>query len=373
MKILHVINVRWYNACAWYAVELAKIQEEQGDICLVLCLPDSPPLREAQKLGLQTCALPLNAKNPLDSLRLLPQLQKLLRNFQPDIVNCHRGEAFLLFAYLRRFFPFALVRTRGDQRLPKNSFFNRYLYKNCTDAHIATQSRMANHLVENMGIAPEQVFTVVGGMTARRFYPNPAMYAAMRTQHNLTKQDFLFALIGRLDTVKGHKETLAAFSMLKNQYKGSLRPRLLCMGVDSFFNQTDLHTWVQEAGLAKEDVFCFGRVEKPENFMHMADLGLIASLGSEAVARVALEFLACTIPFISSSVGVMQDLLPEECLFAPGDVSAMAALMEQAMDPARYATLREICESRAPLFTAPCFYSQTKSVYTKAHLHKKPS
>ncbi len=371
MKILHVINVRWYNACAWYAVELAKIQEDQGDTCLVLGLPDSPPLREAQKLGLQTHALPLNSKNPLDSVRLVPQLKALLKDFQPDIVNCHRGESFLLFAYLRRHFPFALVRTRGDQRLPKNSFFNRYLYTNCTDAHIATQSRMASYFVDSMGIVPEQVCTIAGGISATRFCPDPAIYAHTRAQYGLAEQDFLFALIGRLDTVKGHKETLAAFHTLKSQYTGPLHPRLLCMGVDSAFTQADLAFWIREAGLTKEDVLCLGRVDKPEDYIRMADLGLIASLGSEAVARVALEFLACTIPFISSSVGVMPDLLPEECLFAPGDVPAMAALMAQSMEPAHYVSLREICVSRAPLFTAPVFYSQTKSAYTHACLHKK--
>ncbi len=375
MKILHIINVRWYNACAWYAVELASIQQEEGHTCLILALPDSPPLYEAEKLGLQTAVLPLNEKNPVDFLRLIPKLKSILATFQPDIVNCHRGEAFLLFAYLRRFFPFALVRTRGDQRLPKNSALNRFLYKNCTDAHITTQSRMARHLTDVMGLPADCVHTIVGGIGGRagkrnRFFPSPQTRASMRAQYGLTDQDFLFALIGRLDTVKGHRETLAAFRLLLDQYTGPLRPRLLCMGVESAFTQADLNSWITEAGLSPECVLCIGRVEKPEDCLQMVDLGIIASLGSEAVARVALEFLACTIPFISSSVGVMPDLLPVECRFPPGDVPAMADCMACALEAEVYAGFKQICVKRAAEFTAPVFYSRTMEAYTAASIHK---
>jgi glycosyltransferase involved in cell wall biosynthesis len=56
------------------------------------------------------------------------------------------------------------------------------------------------------------------------------------------------------------------------------------------------------------------------------DLGLVASLWSEAIARAALEIMSCRRPLISSRVGVMPDLLSDNALFPPGDIRAMADL-----------------------------------------------
>ena len=54
------------------------------------------------------------------------------------------------------------------------------------------------------------------------------------------------------------------------------------------------------------------------------DVGVVASLWSETIARAALEIMACGRPLVSTSVGVMPDLLPASALVAPGDVDALA-------------------------------------------------
>ena len=67
-----------------------------------------------------------------------------------------------------------------------------------------------------------------------------------------------------------------------------------------------------------------------------ADLGLVASLWSETIARAALEIMAADRPLLSSDVGVMPDLLPPEALFPAGDVEAMTRLLTRAIDDAPY-------------------------------------
>ncbi len=42
-------------------------------------------------------------------------------------------------------------------------------------------------------------------------------------------------------------------------------------------------------------------------FMNMLDVGVVASLGSETIARVAFELIACHTPIIGSRIGVMPD------------------------------------------------------------------
>lgn len=125
MRTLQVVNVRWYNATAWYGVTLARILSEAGHPSLVVGLADTAPLREAARMGLECAELALNHTTPLRFPGLIRGMTTLLEQFRPDVVNCHRGESFLLWALLKRRFNFALVRTRGDQRPPKNNFPNR--------------------------------------------------------------------------------------------------------------------------------------------------------------------------------------------------------------------------------------------------------
>ena len=62
------------------------------------------------------------------------------------------------------------------------------------------------------------------------------------------------------------------------------------------------------------------------------DVGVIASLWSETIARAALEIMACARPLVSTSVGVMPDLLPAEALCPPADEQALARLLQHALD-----------------------------------------
>ena len=106
--------------------------------------------------------------------------------------------------------------------------------------------------------------------------------------------------------------------------------------------------WTEEYGLGKlgDIVTVTGRVDNPEAVINALDFGILASLGSEAIARAALEIMASGVPLISSTTGVMPDLLDEEFCFAPGDTQAMAERMIQAADSAWRDRLARVCLDR---------------------------
>ncbi len=335
MRTIQVVNVRWYNATAWYGVTLADCLRKAGHESIVAGLAGTPPLDKARELGLATVALPFQALDPLNLLRLWNGMDALVRDFRPDVVNCHRGEAFVLWALMKRRHGFALVRTRGDRRLPRGGVVNRWLHSHAADAVISTNSLMTRHFRQAFHIPTGHLHTILGGVDTARFHANAEARARMRRYYGFANDDIVLGLLGRMDSVKGIRECIEALAKARELAPAALALRFLVIGFDSEFSAADVAAWAKDAGLGELGtiVAVTGRVERPEEVINALDVGVLASLGSEAIARAALEIMASGVPLISSTTGVMPDLVPAENSFAPGDISAMAECMIRAISP----------------------------------------
>ena len=302
----------------------------------------------ARELGLPTVALPFNSQTPGKIVELWRGMNRLVRDFRPDVVNCHRGEAFVLWALLKQRGGYALVRTRGDRRLPRGGAVNRWLHCRAADAVIATNSLMTRHFAEVLRVPSDRLYTILGGVDTARFHADRQAGAEMRRQYGYADDDIVMGLLGRMDEVKGIRETLAALARARELSPDAKRIRFLVIGFDSEFTTADVARWTEEYGLGKlgEIVTVTGRVQRPEAVINALDFGILASLGSEAIARAALEIMASGVPLISSTTGVMPDLLNEEYCFAPADVPAMAERMIQVTDKAWREKLAGVCLDR---------------------------
>lgn len=339
MRTLQVINVRWLNATAWYGLYLARLLNEGGHPTRVIALPGTPPFRLADEWGLSPVGLPLNTPNPLRQPRLLAGVSRLVRSFAPDVVNCHRGEGFALFGLLRvlrKPRPFALVRTRGDQRLPRANLVNRLLYARIADAVIATNSRMADHLRRRMGMPEERLFRILGGVDGQRFRFQEAGRERVRREFGFSAGTTVFGLLGRLDPVKGHRDFLRAAGALARR---GVPVGVLIVGHDANLTAGEIEAAIEREGLGGR-AFVTGWRDDIADCLSALDVGVIASTGSEAIARAAFELLACGRPLVSSDVGVMPDIVMRDGLFAAGDADGLRKLMERAAcEPAYRADL----------------------------------
>ena len=370
MRTIQVVNVRWYNATAWYGVTLAHCLQKAGHESLVAGLAGTPPLEKARELGLRTVALPFNSQSPGKLVTLWHGMDELVREFKPDVINCHRGEAFILWALMKKKHGFALVRTRGDRRLPRGGFINRWLHCQAADAVIATNSLMARHFAEVLKVPSDRLYAILGGVDTERFHADRQTGENIRRQYGFTNQDVVMGLLGRMDEVKGIRESIVALAKARKISSEAKRIRFLIIGFDSEFTTDDVARWTREQGLGElgEVVTVTGRVPRPEDVINALDFGILASLGSEAIARAALEIMASGVPLISSTTGVMPDLLDAEYCFAPGDTQAMAERMIQALDVSWRARLTRACVDR--IFNGGLslddFLKVTLKVYNKA-------
>ncbi len=367
MRTIQVVNVRWYNATAWYGVTLAKCLQDAGHESIVAGLAVTPPLEKAKEMGLRTIALPFNSASPAKLFETWNGIDRLVRDFRPDIVNCHRGEAFVLWALMQKKYGFGLVRTRGDRRLPKNGLINRWLHCKAADAVIATNGLMTRHFADVINVPAERLHTILGGVDTVRFHKDSAAREEMRRAFGYRDSDFVMGLLGRMDDVKGIKETIEALGIARRISEDARRIRFLVIGFDSEFKTEDVARWSRENGLGElgEVVTVTGKVDRPEAVLNALDLGMLASLGSEAIARAALEIMATGVPLISSTTGVMPDLIPAEYSFEPGDTAAMAQRMIQALDADWREKLAAYCHARILEggLRLEDFLAQTMAVY----------
>lgn len=364
IRTIQVVNVRWFNATAWYGLFLARLLEASGNPTIVLGLPDTASFAKAGEWGLNCRALPLNSSNPLELTQLIKQLRQIIREFKPDVVNCHRGEGFLLWPLLRdRQNNFALVRTRGDQRAPKNNLPNRILYGSATNAVIATNSLTANVLREELGVAPEKIHTIIGGVDEGTFYPDKEAGQKQRQSLGFSRQDFVVGLLGRLDPVKGHKVLIEALGKLKAASGSDFRLRFLCIGDNAVLERENIIELLRRADIEQETIIT-GRVDNIRDYINALDLGVLASVSSEAIARAALEIMACNVPLLSSDVGVMPDILPLRWLIPKNNSDFLAeAIYEYSSNAESLARLQNAGHKALKGLGSQDFLKKTLQVY----------
>jgi len=322
MKIFQVINVRWFNATAWYALTLSRLMTDAGHDVITLTQAGTQSEKKAHELGLKTVSVDLNTTNPIRFAAATKHIIQLLRTHRPDIVNCHRGEGFFLWGLLKLLgFGFKLVRTRGDQRPPRSDAFNRWLHAGVADAVVVTNRHMANYFLQKMRTPGHGLWLIHGGVDTDKFGFDQAGRERVREEFGFTPNDIVVGLLGRFDRVKGHKETIEAVAHLTRQ--GLSNIRLFLIGFDTAMTSDQVKTWIDEFGI-KDITRISGRREDIRECISALDIGVVASLWSEAIARSALEIMATERPLVSTNVGVMPDLVDPSMLVQPGDAEALA-------------------------------------------------
>ncbi|MCK5380937.1 MAG: glycosyltransferase family 4 protein, partial [Candidatus Latescibacteria bacterium] len=109
----------------------------------------------------------------------------------------------------------------------------------------------------------------------------------------------------------------------------------LIVGFDCGVHKEDLEAWVEKAGIAdRARVLVLERVPDLSKIMAAVDLGVISSIGSEAISRITMEYMATGKPMVCTTVGGIPELvLPGQTgmLVPPEQPAAMAEAMSELL------------------------------------------
>jgi glycosyltransferase involved in cell wall biosynthesis len=328
LKILQLVNVRWYNACAHYAVVLSSALQRRGHSVIVAGDVNSPPLQVAKKIGLETFSdLYLSYQNPGRFFYNLKRLYDLIEERKIDLVNAHQGMGHFYAVLVKKLFGknFVLIRTRGDQRKPKDNMFNRWLNERGTDGIITTAEVLYQSYLEHFSLDKKNLVNIPLGIDPDYFYP-AEKDLELKKSLGISDDELVIGILGRLSPVKGHIYFIqAAFEVLKD-FK---RVKFLIAGEDAQIKSYRLKEWVNKMGVSDRFIF-MGKTEDPRKIISIMDTGVVASIGSETVCRVALEYMALGKPVIGTEVNGIPEVIKDGIngfLVKPKDSLEMAEAM----------------------------------------------
>ncbi len=203
---------------------------------------------------------------------------------------------------------------------------------------------VGSHLVQQvigLGVAPEQVSSLLRGVDLGRFEPGER--SAARSALGLDPADPLLLWAGNMLPVKAPERAIEALALLRVEWPAL---RLAMIG-DGPLRST-LEALTAARGLGDAVLFAGPVAHEKLPLWYQACDAFVLPSRSEGVPNVLLETMATGRPFVASDVGAIRDLLPfgPSAVTPAGDIAALArALTEVLHDPAR-ATLAPVRHDR---------------------------
>ncbi|MBI4051274.1 MAG: glycosyltransferase family 4 protein [Elusimicrobia bacterium] len=322
MKILQIIDEPWDSGISHYALTLSAGLKNKGHQVHVWALPGKPPYQQAVELNLST----YSCKKPWIHLN---RLRRYLIQNKIELINAHTGSGHSLAIALSRLSPTSIkiVRTRGDLRPLRHWLGSRMLYRQ-THGFIAANTFIQRDFETNFAKLPLITKVIHQGLPWPPNDKNKSRESRVESREFSTNQEsktqdsgLVFAdsqlatrnsqltvgMVARLDPVKGHEDFLRAAALVHARYPDT---EFLVAGREE--NITIKHLQELSKALSLEGIVRFlGHIPDVSSFMRNCNIGIIASRGSEAVCRVALEWMASGKPVVATQVGSIPELMKE--------------------------------------------------------------
>ena len=380
MRILITSNVRWWNAEAAYAAILARELLNAGHKVWVLTLPNSLNETKLRNWNLPIITdIPLSSSNPWQLWRAYQRLKSLIEGQQIQIVNAHRSEGFPLLVLLRqRLKSFALIRTRGTTRPLRDHWLNRRLHEDWIESVIVPAQVIASQLRQVLNLPPERLHVI--------YYPvNPSTIGVKGESEaqqsrlecldrlGIPKHCRVIGLVGRIRPVKGQRILLKSFVALRKCFPDIV---LLMLYRDTNETEAEWQGLLQdlvESNLL-QSVYLYGYREDVLEIMRHTDIGVVSSVDSEVICRVAVEFFSVGTPVVAFPTGALPEIIQDGVtgrIAKDKSAEALAEALEWMLEsPERIAEFGQNARQQSlERFDPNKLLEQTLSVYEQSWQH----
>ena len=380
MRILITSNVRWWNAEAAYAATLARELLNAGHKVWVLTLPNSLNETKLRSWNLPIITdIPLSSSNPWQLWQAYRRLQSLIEEQQIQVVNAHRSEGFPLLVLLRqRLKSFALIRTRGTTRPLRDHWLNRKLHEDWIESVIVPAQVIASQLRQVLNLPSERLQVI--------YYPvNPSSIDSQGESEaqqsrleclgrlGIPRQCRVIGIVGRIRPVKGQRILLKSFATLRKRFPDTV---LLMLYRDTNETEAEWQGLLQdlvESNL-QQSVYLYGYREDVLEIMRHTDIGVVSSVDSEVICRVAVEFFSVETPVVAFPTGALPEIIQDGVtgrIAKDKSAEALAEILEWMLEsPERISEFGKNARQQSlERFDPNKLLEQTLSVYEQSWQH----
>ncbi|HIA57504.1 MAG TPA: glycosyltransferase, partial [Candidatus Lambdaproteobacteria bacterium] len=307
-------NVHWWNAEAAYAATIAQLLKEAGHTVFVLTRPDSLNAQHLKERGLRLLThIDLNSNNPILLFSAYRKLKKFLLDERIDLINPHRSEGFPLFVFTARAVrsvcpekTLPVIRTRGTTRQLLQHWLNRKMHTDWTEFYITTGEIVSKRLLNSADIFEEKLKTIYYPVVCPELPLQPRK--DFRNEFKIPEKAKVLAVVGRIRPVKGQRILLQSLSQLLPEFPDLV---LLIPYRDTAVNEPEmqaLRSDIRSLNL-EANIRLIPERDDIRKLMEFADAGVVSSVDSEVICRVAVEFFSVATPVVAFPTGCLPEII----------------------------------------------------------------
>ncbi len=319
----------------WGGQELRVIEQMEwmiahGYAVWLIARPGSAILDEALKRDLPCFALRIRGSA---NLKTLYQLLRFLRQEEINLLDCHSNKDAYYGLWIRLLTNTKVIRSRHVTDRIKTKGGRALVWRYGND-HIITTADAVNRQIISLDLAPaEKIYTAKAGVDEKRFHPQIDA-VQLKIQLGIPLNHTVIANIGMIRSDKGQLYYARACNQLLDAQQN-----LSCIQVGEATLQTKRYKAevVQEIqqGIHAGRFHFLGYHDDIENYLAMADIVVIASIGTEAQTRLISQAYLMKKAVVATRTGGLPEMVHDQetgllCEAKSGD--ALAAPILKLLD-----------------------------------------
>ena len=338
LKILHLLSNWKWTEVSEPAVELALAQKKLGAEIEFVC-GRGPADRPSRRVDYNARQKKLDSIHVLEMpkhFRVLPavkdcaNLRPMLKQFQPDVIHCHKKNAHLM-GFLSRGIqkPPVIVRSCYDSEGPQHDFRSWLLYKFGTEGLVVINEKSKQTAFARNILSSDTVRAIEPGIDLDRFSPQRKISA---DQHSFGLKPDAF-VVGVVSRIRDSRRLDITLKVIHKLAKAHPQLQLLLVGrgregavetvVEKPAREMDILDRIVMAG------YCDG--DRLVAAYRAMDVLVYASPGSDKSCRTVREAMAAGIPVIAPAIGFLPELIEDHVTGKLMDVSGenLAIILEE--------------------------------------------
>lgn len=257
---------------------------------------------------------------PYDIFHSLVLLRKIIKNFNPDVINCHLFHSIIILRLLRVFVP--LNRLIGSVHSMPESFFRMAFYRvtdRLSDKLTIVSQNCAKGFLKYSAVHPDKIEIIYNGTN---FYNHSSRSGgpSRATPKQRSGGEFLLISVGSLSKLKDYPTMLRAMQIVRRSFSGHVK--LLVVGDGP---QRDTLKALSHSLQLEDSIDFLGIRSDIPTLLSAADLFVMSSV-TEGIPLALLEAMAHGLPVIATGCGGIPEVIDNpEYLVPIRDPHALAS------------------------------------------------